>query len=226
MGIYLLQEAIDKVLLERDYKITHYAVIKPSDDWDTLMRGIVLRISIHQKHMSFLGRQRKQKNKHLKLGSLKTAIDRADYTTRDRLLNIESFAKVSAIERFMARIIQPQAIILNMSMMLRLAFFATFRAEGRPVPLRDTSRGLLDVNKYQQNPILIILRQLSFLHLRNRILYHLVNDSEMPRRIFMKKVIPQSIDSTSFTKDYIKYKSSNDLSIIMNNFENKTVSEL
>ena len=29
----------------------------------------------------------------------------------------------------------------------------------------------------------------------------------------------QSIDSTSFTKDYIKYKSSNDLSIILNNFE-------
>ena len=66
VGIYLLQEAIDKVLLERDYKITHYAVINRAMIGIRLMRGIVLRISIHQKHMSFLGRQRKQKNKHLK----------------------------------------------------------------------------------------------------------------------------------------------------------------
>ena len=223
VGIYLLQEAIDKVLLERDYKITHYAVIKPSDDWDTLdARHSSTYINTPETYEFSGSSEEAEEQAFEAFGSLKTAIDQADYTTRDRLLNIESFAKVSAIEKIYGTNHSTAGDNIKYVYDASLGtFFATFRAEGRPVPLPDTSRGLLDVNKYQQNPILSHLEaDVSFLHLRNRILYHLVNDSEMPRRIFMKKSDSlQSIDSTSFTKDYIKYKSSNDLSIILNNFE-------
>ena len=100
VGIYLLQEAIDKVLLERDYKITHYAVIKPSDDWDTLDAGHSSTYINSPETYEFSGSSEEAEEQAFEaFGSLKTAIDQADYTTRDRLLNIESFAKVSAIEK-------------------------------------------------------------------------------------------------------------------------------
>ena len=221
VGIYLLQEAIDKVMLERVYQITHYAVVKPSDDWDTLdPRHSSLYIRKPETYEFSGSSEQAEKQAFEAFIKLQTAIDRDDSKTRDSLLDIESFAKVSAIEKIYGTNHSTAGDNIKYLYDASLGnFLATFRAEGRPQLLHGTYRDLLEVKKYQENPVLSHLeKDPTFLRIRNRILSEVVNDIETLQRVFLEKSDSlQSIESSSFTKDYIQYKSSNDLSVIVSN---------
>ena len=98
-GIYLLSEEIDKELLERNYGITNYGILKSNDVWDKSLGGAHISLTddtSYDKEQS--GSKLAAEYALAKFKTLMTAVKRKDISKVIQLIDIEDFAKFSALE--------------------------------------------------------------------------------------------------------------------------------
>ena len=98
-GVYLAQETIGKELLERNYAITNYAILKPNDDWDSIPFG-------HQSRTDYIPEDKEQNGTSLKiiglaqnqLRKMLNTLESKSYQSLSKFLDLDYMAKVSAIQ--------------------------------------------------------------------------------------------------------------------------------
>ena len=136
-GVYMLQEKIAKNLLERDYGITNYSILKSNDDWDKIPFGHMSNTDYdsedkEQEGVSdqAIGRAQNQ------LRRLFMAIEQGDIEEVGRLVDIEYIATLSAFESIYgskhSSYGDNRRYIYNFS---DGRFYPTFRMEGNPALL-------------------------------------------------------------------------------------------
>lgn len=212
VGVYLAQEAIDKVMLERDYAITNFAVLKASDDWDTPDERhssvFIKNIDIYEADGSSINAER--------LGvevfeRILDALNNDDLEAVSRLLDIDSFAKVSAIQKIYGTNHSTSGdnakYIYDAS---RGKLFSSFRAEGSPEKLVGGAQFDLVLNNYQPNPIIEALeRDQRFITLRNVYLSKIVVNAEKINRHYdLKESELDNLGDPTFTTSVVRYRSS------------------
>lgn len=136
-GVHLAQETIGKELLERNYGITDYAILKPSDDWDSIPFG-------HQNHTDYVPEDKEQSGSSIKtigiaqnrLRKMFITLDTKNFEGLSRYFDIDYMAKVSAMQLVYgtahSSIGDNRRYIYNIS---NGYFYPTFRMEGNPVKL-------------------------------------------------------------------------------------------
>ena len=136
-GVYLAQEKIGKELLERNYGITDYAILKPSDDWDSIPFG-------HQNYTDYLPEDKEQSGSSLttiriaqnRLRGMLAALELEDYESLSSYFDLGYMAKVSAMQLIYGT--AHSSIGDNRRYIYNIAngyFYPTFRMEGNPVKL-------------------------------------------------------------------------------------------
>jgi hypothetical protein len=143
-GVYLLQEKIGKDLLERDYGITDFAILKSNDDWDKIPLGHVSNTdySTEDKEQSgtsdrTIGLAQNQ------LRRLFNEIRKGNISEVGRLVDLEYMAKLSAFEMLYGT--KHSSFGDNRRYIFNLAdgrFYPSFRMEGNPV-LLETEQNLI-----------------------------------------------------------------------------------
>ena len=221
VGVYLAQEAIDKVMLERDHTITNFAVLKASDDWDTpdeRHSSVYIKdIDIYEADGSSINAER--------LGvevfeRILDALNNDDPEAVSRLLDIDSFAKVSAIQKIYGTNHSTSGdnakYIYDAS---RGKLFSSFRAEGSPEKLDGGMRLDLALNNYQPNPIIeAIERDRRFISLRNFYLSKIVGNADKINRHYdLKESELDNLGDPTFTTSVVRYRSSLDRETINHN---------
>ena len=100
VGVYLAQEKIDKVMLERDHAITNFAVIKANDDWDTPDER---HSSVFIKNIDIYEVDGSADNAELlaveAFQNILEALNGDDLQYLVGQVDVDSFAKVSAIQK-------------------------------------------------------------------------------------------------------------------------------
>ena len=188
-GVYNAQETIGKELLERNYGITNYAILKPGDEWDSVPNG-------HQNNTDYIPEDKEQKGTSLKtiglaqnqLKKMLSTLESNNYKKLSKYLDIDYMAKFSAMQLIYgtnhSSIGDNRRYIYNISNGL---FYTTLRMEGNPVKLniKNDIEPIINSN-YDQDRILQILEaDESFLIQRNRYLAEFINDSEKVKRKYI-----------------------------------------
>ena len=98
IGLYLGVEKIDKSLLERNFQITNYGILKNYDDWDKAW-GLphVAPTMYSSQDMEQSGELETQKIALFQLERLFNAISVSDFNTISSLVDIKNIAKISAL---------------------------------------------------------------------------------------------------------------------------------
>ena len=202
-GVYLLQETIGKELLERNYGITDYAILKPNDDWDSIPFG-------HQSNTDYISEDKEQSGTSMKtigmaqnqLKKMLNTLDSQDFKSLSKFFDIDYMAKVSAMQLIYgsshASIGDNRRYIYNISNGL---FYPSFRMESGPRKL-SIKDGILPEfpGYYQEDKVLQILEaNEGFLIDRNRYLAEFINDSKIIERKYndFKRQFGHLITSTN-----------------------------
>lgn len=181
-GVYLAQETIGKELLERNYGITDYAILKPNDDWDSIPFG-------HQNHTDYVSEDKEQSGSSLKtigiaqnrLRDMFVALETGDFETLVRYFDPNYMAKLSAMQliygTWHASIGDNRRYVYNIA---NGYFYPTFRMEGNPVKLerKDNIIPVLSGN-YREDKILELFEANDdFISTRNMYLAEFISEAE------------------------------------------------
>jgi hypothetical protein len=153
VGLYLAVENIDKSLLERDFQITNYAILKNNDDWTKAWKShysptMLTSFDIEQK-----GELKTQEIALFQIKRLFEAIENSDFIKITKLVDVDYLAKVYALT-LLTGDFHPVGGD-NLKYVYDLAkgtFSIVYRAEGRPLKMKF-SDGKLQ-NQYGQNLLL------------------------------------------------------------------------
>ena len=96
IGLYLAAENIDKSLLERDFQITNYAILKNYDDWTKAWKYHYSPTMHTSFDMEQKGEMPTQEIALFQINRLFQAIENSDYDTIKTLVDIKYLAKVYA----------------------------------------------------------------------------------------------------------------------------------
>jgi len=179
-GVHLAQETIGKELLERNYGITDYAILKPSDDWDSIPFG-------HQNHTDYVPEDKEQSGTSTRtigiaqnqLRTMLITLDVKDFEGLSRYFDIDYMAKISAMQlvygTLHSSIGDNRRYIYNIS---NGYFYPTFRMEGNPEKL-SVKDGIIPLlsSHYQSDKILDLFETNEhFLTTRNQYLAEFIGE--------------------------------------------------
>lgn len=153
IGLYLAVENIDKSLLERDFQITNYAVLKNNDDWTKAWKShysptMQTSFDIEQK-----GELETQEIALFQIKRLFEAIENSDFTKIKKLVDVKYLAKVYALA-LLTGDFHPLGgdnlkYVYDFS---KGTFKVAYRVEGRPLKIKFSNNKLQ--NQYGQNLLL------------------------------------------------------------------------
>ena len=178
IGLYLAVENIDKNLLERDFQITNYAILKNNDDWSKAWESHYSSTMLTSFDIEQKGELKTQEIALFQIKRLFEAIENSDFTKIKKLVDVDYLAKVYAL------------ILLtgdfhpvggdNLKYVYDLAkgtFSIVYRLEGRPLKMKFSNNKLQ--NKYGQN---LLLEKLAtqdwFREISNNYLRQISNDED------------------------------------------------
>ena len=223
VGVYLAQEKIDKVMLERDHAITNFAVLKANDDWDTPDER---HSSVFIKNIDIYEVDGSADNAELlaveAFQNILEALNGDDLQYLVGQLDVDSFAKVSAIQKIYGTNHSTSGdnakYIYDAS---KGKLIISFRAEGSPEKLKNDQRLDFTLSNYQSNPILEVLENdQDFITRRNKYLAKIINEVENINKIYDAKVSELiGIDDPTFTTSVVNYRSALDRETINHNIE-------
>ena len=231
IGLYLAVENIDKNLLERDFQITNYAILKNNDDWTKAWKShysptMMTSFDIEQK-----GELITQEIALFQIKRLFEAIENSDFTKIIKLVDVDYLARVYAIT-LLTGDFHPVGGD-NLKYVYDLAkgtFKIVYRVEGRPLKMKFSDNKLQ--NQYGQNLLLEKLatqdwfREITYNHLKQ-----ISNDEDyILGMLFKEYSLYEEIASKSrhSSKDYY-FHYLRDLEVIKSNFsiiKKITVSDL
>lgn len=153
VGVYLSQEKIDKELLERNYGITNYAILKSNDVWDKSSQN-------HQSSTDYTPEDKEQSgSSELSIGlaqnqlrKMLIALSENNSESLSRYFDLDYMAKISAFEILYgtnhSSIGDNRRYIYNLS---NGYFYPSFRMEGNPIKLDTSLLKVIDSkNKYYE----------------------------------------------------------------------------
>lgn len=98
IGLYLGVENIDKSLLERNFQITNYGILKNYDDWDKAWGLAHIAPTMYSyQDMEQSGEPETEKIALFQLKRLFNAINNSDFETIANILDIQNVAKIGAL---------------------------------------------------------------------------------------------------------------------------------
>jgi hypothetical protein len=231
IGLYLGVENIDKNLLERDFKITNYAILKNNDDWSKAWKSHYSSTMLTSFDIEQKGELKTQEIALFQIKRLFEAIENSDFTKIRKLVDVDYLAKVYALT-LLTGDFHPVGGD-NLKYVYDLAkgtFSIVYRLEGRPLKIKFSDNKLQ--NQYGQNLLLEKLatqdwfREISYNYLKK-----ISNDEEyILGMLFKEYSLFEEIASKSqhSSRDYY-FHYLRDLEVIKSNFsiiKKITVSDL
>jgi len=225
VGPYLMQEQINKELLERNFQITNYALFKSNDDWNK---------SFGESHIgttdytSFDKEQDGEPSTVLTASALLErlfdAIKNEDINDIYSLVDIDNLAKISALIKLTGNIGPLNGD--NVRYIFNAAtgkFQLTYRLETGPKKLETAAPANFDLDKYNDvhyhKIFNLLIQDKNFIGLRNSHLSKIVSSKEDLLVMFQSEY-DKSLDffsNINFPTNYIKYRYRNNLNTIKHN---------
>jgi len=182
IGPYLLVENIDKEMLERDYKITNFAIFKTNDDWN---KG---KASSHSSTTDYTSYDIEQSGvegtidiAQAKLNLLMIALEQEDIEFLEELVDVDNLAKVAALINITGTV--HPLLGDNAKYIYDFAsgkFQLAYRLEGDIFNLQSQMPASFDRQSYASGSmhklIKLFQREEWFVDLRNRYLRKVVED--------------------------------------------------
>ena len=97
IGLYLVIENIDKYLLERNFKITNYAILKNNDDWSKAWKSHYARTMQTSYDIEQKGEPETAEIALFQIKRLFQAINNSDFQTIVSLIDVENLANLYAL---------------------------------------------------------------------------------------------------------------------------------
>jgi parallel beta-helix repeat protein len=227
VGPYLMQEQIGKELLERDFQITNYALMKSNDDWDKAF------FDAHYGTTDYTSYDKEQSGTPETIGiaanllnRLYKGIENKDLKTVYDLMDIDSLAKVAALIKLTGGVSPLHGdntkYIYNIS---SGKFQFVYRLEGAPSKLQNSAPAKFDLDKYNNihyhKVFDLLLNQNDFINLRNTYLAKIINDEEnifkMLDKEYSKTV--NFLNEVNFPTNTFKYNFVNDYETLRQNIK-------
>ena len=225
VGPYLAVEQIGKELLERNYKITNYAILKSNDDWNKGFGAAHISSTDYTSNdKEGSGEFKAISIANNQLDKLFNAIELKDIDTIYSLVDIEDMAKISAMVRLTGSVSPLHGdnvrYIYDMS---TGRFTIVYRLEHSPMRLSELSPGYFDLEDFKDLQIHKIFPLLNkdrkFINLRNEFLQKIINSE---KEIFSliednyKKNV-QTLSEVNFPTNYHIFGYRSDIKNLKNN---------
>lgn len=227
IGPYLMQEQIGKEILERNYQITNYALLKSNDDWNK---------SFYQAHIGttdYTTFDKEQSGEPVTiaiatdlLNKLLKGIQNKNIDTIYNLMDIDNLAKVAAIIKLTGSVSPLHGD--NTKYIYNIAkgkFQFVYRLEGAPTSLESLSPANFDLDSYNNinyhKVFDILINDNEFLELRNKYLSQLIKDKDFILKLIQDEYINSRkfLEEINFPTNSIKFQYLRDLTILEGNFK-------
>ncbi|MAD57622.1 MAG: hypothetical protein CMK44_03495 [Porticoccus sp.] len=227
IGPYLMQEQINKELLERNFQITNYAALKSNDDWNKSLN------TAHAGTTDYTAFDKEQDGEPetvrvatTLLEKLFDAIKRKNIKDIYSLVDINNLAKVAAFIKLTGSVGPLYGD--NTRYIFNAAtgkFQFTFRLESGPSKIEATAPANFDLDKYNDvhyHKIFdLLIQDKEFVNLRNIFLSKIIasEDNLLAMIQYEHDKSSEFFSSINFPTNYIKYRYQGNLDIIKHNIK-------
>ena len=225
IGPYLGVEKIDKELLERDHKITNFAILKSNDDWN---KGF---LDDHRSSTDFTAFDKEQSGEELtilvaqsKLNQLFEAIQEENFQIIFDLVDIENLAKVASVYK-----LSGSSSPLYGDNVRYIYDFATgkfkfaFTLEHAPKPLAFYQPAYFDYYAEEPFPphklLLLLLTKDWFIEKRNKFLAQILKNQDNMISLFQSEIESDlsKLIQTRFPTTFYRHSAKDDLQTLGEN---------
>ena len=225
-GVYYFAEDLSKEYLERDYKITNYAIFKSNDDWNKskgISHSSTTDYSSFDKEQT--GIEKSKLIGQLRLRKLFNAINNKNIQEVLNLIEIDNFAKIFALQYLYGT--NHSTYGDNRRYLYNITtgkFSLIYRVEGSPIKLKNGS--ILEFNTLVQNSATDKLTALlntsnEFLDKRNFFLKNILNQKEDLIKMLDKErsIFKNVFKKTTRSNDFLERKDSQIKQVLNYNFK-------
>lgn len=225
IGPYLVIENIGKELLERNYQITNYAILKVNDDWN---KGFYVPHISSTDYSSYDLEQSGEMGTipiaQTAFKNLMLALDKRDIQSIRSYVDIENIAKIAALLNLTGTIHPVSGD--NVKYIFDIAtgrFKLSYRLEGKVYPLQSYAPSKFNNQNFhgpKNNKLIeILLKERWFLNKRDKYLSVILNDQQKIIQMIENDLLRQStlLNSSRFPTNQLIHVSKKDIRYIKSN---------